>query len=152
MQSSDIRATFLDFFTGKGHLVMPSFSLIPQDDPSLLLIGAGMAPLKPFFTGERKPPIPVLPPAKNAYARRILSRLAIPAAMPLFSRCSATSLSAITLKKRPLPGPGSWSGRFSACRRSGSGSASMKMTMRLFRSGGSGSASRGTDCAPGERR
>jgi len=44
MQSSDIRATFLDFFTGKGHLVMPSFSLIPQDDPSLLLIGAGMAP------------------------------------------------------------------------------------------------------------
>lgn len=56
MQSSDIRATFLDFFTGKGHLVMPSFSLIPQDDPSLLLIGAGMAPLKPFFTGERKPP------------------------------------------------------------------------------------------------
>ena len=56
MQSSEIRALFLDFFTGKGHLVMPSFSLIPQNDPSLLLIGAGMAPLKPFFTGERKPP------------------------------------------------------------------------------------------------
>ncbi|HHW74235.1 MAG TPA: alanine--tRNA ligase, partial [Firmicutes bacterium] len=56
MQSSDIRATFLDFFTGKGHLVMPSFSLVPQDDPTLLLIGAGMAPLKPYFTGERKPP------------------------------------------------------------------------------------------------
>ena len=56
MQSSKIRALFLDFFTGKGHLVMPSFSLIPRNDPSLLLIGAGMAPLKPFFTGERKPP------------------------------------------------------------------------------------------------
>ena len=56
MQSSKIRALFLDYFTGKGHLVMPSFSLIPRDDPSLLLIGAGMAPLKPFFTGERKPP------------------------------------------------------------------------------------------------
>ncbi|MGI6615891.1 MAG: alanine--tRNA ligase [Dethiobacteria bacterium] len=56
MQSSDIRTTFLDFFTGKGHLVMPSFSLVPQDDPTLLLIGAGMAPLKPYFTGERKPP------------------------------------------------------------------------------------------------
>ncbi len=56
MHSRDIRATFLDFFTGKGHLVMPSFPLIPQNDPSLLLIGAGMAPLKPYFTGERKPP------------------------------------------------------------------------------------------------
>ena len=56
MQSSEIRAIFLDFFTGKGHLVMPSFSLIPHNDPSLLLIGAGMAPLKPFFSGERKPP------------------------------------------------------------------------------------------------
>ena len=56
MHSSDIRATFLDFFTGKGHLVMPSYSLVPHDDPTLLLVGAGMAPLKPFFTGERKPP------------------------------------------------------------------------------------------------
>jgi alanyl-tRNA synthetase len=56
MQSSDIRTVFLDFFTGKGHLVMPSFPLIPQNDPTLLLIGAGMAPLKPFFTGEKKPP------------------------------------------------------------------------------------------------
>ena len=56
MHSSDIRSTYLDFFTGKGHLVLPSFSLVPQDDPSLLLVGAGMAPLKPYFTGERKPP------------------------------------------------------------------------------------------------
>ncbi|MEW5784824.1 MAG: alanine--tRNA ligase [Bacillota bacterium] len=56
MQSSEIRALFLDYFSGKDHLVMPSFPLIPQDDPTLLLIGAGMAPLKPFFTGERKPP------------------------------------------------------------------------------------------------
>ena len=56
MQSSEIRSIFLDFFTGKGHLVMPSFSLIPQNDPTLLLIGAGMAPLKPYFSGERKPP------------------------------------------------------------------------------------------------
>ena len=56
MQSSEIRSIFLDFFTGKGHLVMPSFSLIPHNDPTLLLIGAGMAPLKPFFSGERKPP------------------------------------------------------------------------------------------------
>ncbi len=58
MQSNQIRQKFLDFFSGKDHLVWPSFSLIPQDDPTLLLIGAGMAPLKPFFTGEKKPPHP----------------------------------------------------------------------------------------------
>ncbi len=58
MQSSTIREIFLDYFSSKDHLIMPSFSLIPQNDPTLLLIGAGMAPLKPFFTGEKKPPHP----------------------------------------------------------------------------------------------
>ncbi|MBR3457842.1 MAG: alanine--tRNA ligase, partial [Selenomonadaceae bacterium] len=48
---------YLQFFAEKkGHLRMPSFSLIPENDPTLLLIGAGMAPLKPFFTGKMKPP------------------------------------------------------------------------------------------------
>ncbi|MGI6006891.1 MAG: alanine--tRNA ligase [Ruminococcus sp.] len=47
---------FLDFFESKGHLVMKSFSLIPQNDKSLLLINAGMAPLKPYFTGAEIPP------------------------------------------------------------------------------------------------
>ena len=56
MQSSKIRELFLDYFSSKEHLIMPSFSLIPQNDPTLLLIGAGMAPLKPYFTGEKKPP------------------------------------------------------------------------------------------------
>ena len=58
MQSSTIRQLFLDYFSSKEHLVIPSFSLIPQNDPTLLLIGAGMAPLKPYFTGEKKPPHP----------------------------------------------------------------------------------------------
>lgn len=52
----EIRREFLDFFKEKDHLVMPSFPLIPKSDKSLLLIGAGMAPLKKFFTGEEKPP------------------------------------------------------------------------------------------------
>jgi len=47
---------FLDFFESKDHLVLKSFSLIPQNDKSLLLINAGMAPLKPYFTGQEKPP------------------------------------------------------------------------------------------------
>ncbi|MFR2719663.1 MAG: alanine--tRNA ligase [Ruminococcus sp.] len=47
---------FLDFFDSKDHLVMKSFSLVPQNDKSLLLINAGMAPLKPYFTGAEIPP------------------------------------------------------------------------------------------------
>lgn len=58
MKSSQIRAIFLDFFREKDHLVLPSFSLVPQNDPTLLLIGAGMAPFKPYFTGEKAPPHP----------------------------------------------------------------------------------------------
>ena len=53
---NELRKKFLNFFESKGHLVMPSFSLIPENDPSLLLINAGMTPLKPYFTGELKPP------------------------------------------------------------------------------------------------
>ncbi|NLI70813.1 MAG: alanine--tRNA ligase [Firmicutes bacterium] len=58
MQSHEIRSLFLNFFARKDHLVVPSYSLVPQDDPSLLLVGAGMAPLKPYFTGEKAPPHP----------------------------------------------------------------------------------------------
>ncbi len=58
MSTNEIRRVYLDFFARRDHLVLPSFSLIPQHDPSLLLIGAGMAPLKPYFTGEKKPPHP----------------------------------------------------------------------------------------------
>ncbi len=57
MTGNELREAYLQFFSEKkGHLRMPSFSLIPEDDPTLLLIGAGMAPLKPFFTGKMKPP------------------------------------------------------------------------------------------------
>ena len=52
----EIRKEYLKFFQGKGHLIMPSFSLIPKEDKSLLLINAGMAPLKPYFTGGKTPP------------------------------------------------------------------------------------------------
>ena len=53
---NELRQMFLDFFESKGHLVMKSFSLIPHNDNSLLLINAGMAPLKPYFTGAEIPP------------------------------------------------------------------------------------------------
>lgn len=51
-----IRQEFLHFFADQGHLILPSYPLIPENDPTLLLIGAGMAPFKPFFTGKMQPP------------------------------------------------------------------------------------------------
>ncbi len=53
---NELREMFLKFFETKKHLRLPSFSLIPQNDPSLLLINSGMAPMKPYFTGEQEPP------------------------------------------------------------------------------------------------
>ena len=64
---NEIRERYLSFFESKGHLRMPSFSLVPKNDKSILLINAGMTPLKPYFTGAETPPcrrvtiIPVSP-------------------------------------------------------------------------------------------
>ena len=53
---NELREMFLTFFESKGHLRLPSFPLVPENDPSLLLINAGMAPMKPWFKGEKEPP------------------------------------------------------------------------------------------------
>lgn len=53
---NEIRERYLSFFESKGHLRLPSFSLVPQNDPSILLINAGMTPMKPYFTGAETPP------------------------------------------------------------------------------------------------
>jgi len=59
MQSlNDIRASFLSFFGGRNHLVIPSAPLVPQNDPTLLFVNAGMVPFKTFFTGAETPPAP----------------------------------------------------------------------------------------------
>src|SRR5690554_6486911 len=56
MTSKELRESFLRFFESKGHLRLPSASLIPQNDPTLLLVGAGMVPFKSFFMGTENPP------------------------------------------------------------------------------------------------
>ncbi len=56
MKTNDLREAYLKFFESKDHLRMDSFSLVPKNDKSLLLINAGMAPLKPYFTGLQEPP------------------------------------------------------------------------------------------------
>ncbi|MBR2615654.1 MAG: alanine--tRNA ligase, partial [Clostridia bacterium] len=53
---NELREKYLSFFESKGHLRLPSFSLVPQGDKSLLLINSGMAPMKKYFTGEEEPP------------------------------------------------------------------------------------------------
>ena len=53
---NELREMYLAFFESKDHLRLPSFSLVPQNDPSILLINAGMTPLKPYFTGREVPP------------------------------------------------------------------------------------------------
>lgn len=53
---NELRESFLNFFESKGHLKLDSFSLVPKEDKSLLLINSGMAPLKPYFTGAKTPP------------------------------------------------------------------------------------------------
>jgi len=58
MTGNELRNNFLQFFANKDHLVLKSYPLIPENDPTLLLLGAGMAPFKPFFTGKMNPPHP----------------------------------------------------------------------------------------------
>ena len=58
MTGNELRKKYLDFFKAKQHLIQNSYSLIPHEDPTLLIVAAGMAPLKPFFTGKMTPPSP----------------------------------------------------------------------------------------------
>ncbi len=56
--TNELRQLFLDFFASKGHAILPSAPLVPKDDPTLLWINAGMAPLKPYFSGQQRPENP----------------------------------------------------------------------------------------------
>ncbi len=67
MLSQQIRTLFLQFFQARGHLLVPSASLVPHDDPSLLLVGAGMVPFKPYFLGRQEPPAPRLTSCQRAF-------------------------------------------------------------------------------------
>ncbi|TRZ51680.1 MAG: alanine--tRNA ligase, partial [Dehalococcoidia bacterium] len=67
MTSDEIRAAFLRFFEEKGHRIIPSSSLIPQGDPTLLLTSAGMVQFKPYYLGEEVPPNPRLASCQKCF-------------------------------------------------------------------------------------
>ncbi len=67
MTSDQVRQAFLDFFKEKEHKIIPSSSLIPKGDPTLLLTTAGMVPFKPYFLGEAKPPSPRLASCQKCF-------------------------------------------------------------------------------------
>ncbi len=69
-----LREKYLSFFESKGHLRLESFPLVPQNDNSLLLINAGMAPLKPYFKGERVPPRKRVTTCQKCVRTLIISR------------------------------------------------------------------------------
>ena len=132
---NELREKYLSFFESKGHLRLPSFSLVPQGDKSLLLINAGMAPLKKYFTGELTPPRTRVTTCQKCIKRPILSASESPRATALSLRCSAISRSAITLSMRRPPGRGSSARRCSRCPRIRYISASIRTMTRRMTSG-----------------
>ncbi len=102
---NELREMFLSFFESKDHLRLPSFSLIPQNDQSLLLINSGMAPMKPYFKGEVEPPRHRVCTASVPAISRTSVRPPVTAPT---SRCWATSPSAITSSTRLSHGAGSF--------------------------------------------
>lgn len=95
---NELREQFLSFFESKGHTRMPSASLVPKNDKSLLLINSGMAPLKNTSWSGDLLRIIVLPPARNVSVPRISTALAMTTVTAPTLRCWVTSHSAITSK------------------------------------------------------
>ena len=97
--TNDLREEFLKFFESKDHLRMKSFSLVPKNDKSLLLINAGMAPLKPYFTGLQEPPRRRVTTCQKCIRTGDIENVRL-RDMVLSLRCLEISLLGIILRKK----------------------------------------------------
>ena len=104
---NELRDKYLTFFEGKGHLRLDSFPLVPKNDPSLLLINSGMAPMKKWFLAQEEPPRHRVTTCQKCIRTPDIERVGITARTAPSSRCWATSPSRITSRKRSFPGHGS---------------------------------------------
>ncbi|MDE3075900.1 MAG: alanine--tRNA ligase [Chloroflexota bacterium] len=84
MNSDQIRATFLDYFQARGHVVMPSSSLLPLDDPTVLLTPAGVHQMQPFFMGKAKPPAPRLASCQKCFRTTDIDSVGDPSHLTFF--------------------------------------------------------------------
>ena len=75
LTGNQVRQMFLDYFKSKGHMIEPGASLVPNNDPTLLWINAGVAALKKYFDGSVKPDSPRIANAQNQYVQMILKML-----------------------------------------------------------------------------
>ena len=139
---NELRKMYLDFFESKGHLVMKSFSLIPHNDNSLLLINSGMAPLKPYFTKQEIPPCPRVTTCRSVSVPGILKISEKQTVTAHFLKCLETSPLETILSMKPLHGPGNFSQKSLVLRRTVCILPFMWTMMKPLRSGIRRSASR----------
>lgn len=105
---NELRRMYLEFFESKGHLAMKSFSLVPHNDNSLLLINAGMAPLKPYFTGQEVPPRRRVTTCQKCVRTGDIENVGKTARHLTFLRCSETSRLVIISSMKQSHGHGSF--------------------------------------------
>lgn len=102
LTGNQVRQMFLDYFRQQGHMIEPGASLIPNNDPTLLWINAGVAALKKYFDGSEKPASNRIAMPKRAFVPTILKMLVRQLVTILSLKCWETFPLGITLKQRPF--------------------------------------------------